>query len=157
MPADQSDPVLTAEGRAMLAERAERLRREVLPELRVLLPDPNRDPTVDADYHRALIELDRIEATLASARHVESTPGDPTTVLLGDLVTVEVAPGEQEQFLVVDPTEAPLDEQRISAQSPLARAILGRSVGEEVEVRSPRGSYRVKILAADRPATAQPA
>jgi transcription elongation GreA/GreB family factor len=71
-------------------------------------------------------------------------------VELGDEVTVEFDAGETERFLLVDPVEAPLDQLRISVESPLARALLGRPVGEEVEVRAPGGRYRCRILATRR-------
>jgi hypothetical protein len=64
--------------------------------------------------------------------------------------TVEFDAGETERFLLVDPVEAPLDQVRISAESPLARALLGRPVGEQVEVKAPGGRYRCRILATRR-------
>jgi hypothetical protein len=58
--------------------------------------------------------------------------------------------GETERFLLVDPVEAPLDQVRISAESPPARALLGRPVGEQVEVKALSGRYRCRILATRR-------
>jgi Transcription elongation factor, GreA/GreB, C-term len=63
---------------------------------------------------------------------------------------VEIAGGSPERFLIVHPVEAPLDDTRISAHSPLARALLGRRIGDDVEVHAPGGAYRCRILAAER-------
>jgi transcription elongation factor GreA len=71
-------------------------------------------------------------------------------VELGDEVTVEFTAGETERFLLTDPVEAPLDQLRISVESPLAQALLGRRVGEQVEVQAPAGPYRCRILATRR-------
>jgi hypothetical protein len=56
-----------------------------------------------------------------------------------------------ERFRLVHPLEAFLDDERISAESPLARALLGRAIGETVSVEAPAGRYRVRILATHRP------
>jgi transcription elongation GreA/GreB family factor len=61
-----------------------------------------------------------------------------------------VAPRHPERFLVVHRLEAPLDSVRISASSPLARAVLGRRAGDLVDVASPAGRYRARILAVER-------
>ena len=53
-------------------------------------------------------------------------------------------------WTIVGSTEANLAQGRLSAQSPVATALLGRAVGESVQVRTPRGvrSYRVQRLIA---------
>ena len=60
------------------------------------------------------------------------------------------------RYLVVDPIEAPLDDVRISVESPLAQALIGRRVGEQVEVDAPAGRYRCRILTTGRYQTAAP-
>ena len=64
-----------------------------------------------------------------------------TRVQLVDVVTVGL-PGTQQQFLFVHPLEAALDSVRISASSPLGRAVLGRRAGDLVDVASPAGRVR---------------
>ena len=143
---DASPLILTREGRRLLAERAQRLR--------AALGDPERDGHGDTEDERAA-ELRRLSWLVEHAADAEDLPDDPEVVELGETVTVQVAGGAPEQFLIVHPVEAPLDTTRISARSPLARALLGRRVGDEVEVDAPSGSYRCRILAAER--TPQPA
>ena len=156
LPADPRDigdagtVILTRQGRRLLAERARQLRARVLPELRAALDDRERDGRVDADYGRALDELRRLSWLVRHAARAEDLPDDPQRVELGELVTVRVEGGPPERFLIVHPVEAPLDDLRISADSPLARALLGRRVGERVTVPAPAGTYRCQILAAER-------
>jgi transcription elongation GreA/GreB family factor len=144
--------VLTRQGRRLLAERAHQLRARVLPELRAAVDDRRRDGRADADYQRAVKELRPLSWLVEHAAHAEDLPDDPALVELGETVTVQVGGGAPERFLIVHPVEAPLDEERISADSPLARALLGRRIGDEVEVAAPAGAYRCRILAAERTA-----
>ena len=144
-------PVLTMQGRQRLTERLDRLRREVLPEMLEAFSDRRRDGETVLEYERVLAEVSRLELLLASAEALENRPDDPAVVELGDLVTLELDSGEIERFLVVDPAEAALDDLRISAESPLARALMDRRVGDVVEVHGPGGSYRCRVLGATRP------
>jgi transcription elongation factor GreA len=144
-------PVLTADGRAQLGARAARLRDTVLPELRDALADSKRDGEVVLEYERALLELRRLDALLASAVALEDRPHDPSIVELGDLVVLELDDGSIERFRLVDPVEAALDDVRISVASPLAQALLGRRVGDVVDVTAPGSSYCCRVLGAIRP------
>lgn len=146
---DPSDVILTQQGRRLLAERAHRLRTHVLPELRAALGDRERDGC-GADYERTVEELRRLSWLVGHAADAEDLPDDPEVVELGETVAVEMAGGGPERFLIVHPVEALLDDTRISAHSPLARALAGRRIGDEVEVHAPEGTYRCRILAADR-------
>ena len=53
---------------------------------------------------------------------------------------------ETEEYSRVGSTEADPFENRISNESPIAKAILGKKAGETVSVESPNGSYNVKIV-----------
>jgi transcription elongation GreA/GreB family factor len=135
-------PTLTREGRRRLAERAHRLRAD--------LDDREREGRADADHGLAIVQLRRLSWLVDHATIAEDLPDDPDVVELGKAVTVRDGQGAVERFLIVHPVEAPLDEFRISARSPLAQA-LGHRAGEEVEVAAPTGRYRWRILAVERP------
>ncbi len=124
--------MLTSQGRRLLSERADVLRVEVLPQLRAALEDPERDGRIDAEFDRAVEQLRRLTWVVDHAAIVEDLVGEPAVVELGTVVTVGVGQGDLERFLIVHPIEAPLDDLRISARSPLAQALLGHRVGEEV-------------------------
>jgi transcription elongation factor GreA len=149
---DRVAPVLlTREGRQLLSERARVLRAEVLPQLRAALDDPERDGRIDAEFERAVKELRRLTWAVDHAAIADDLVGEPAMVELGTVVTVRVGQGVLERFLVVHPIEAPLDDLRISVRSPLAQALLGHQVGEEVEVAAPSGPYRCQIVAVEGP------
>jgi transcription elongation factor GreB len=133
-------PVLTPDGQRWLLERAAWLAAE-----------PDQAGWGDDTYARGAAELARLNEILAQAITTEELPPEqPGVVELGDEVLVEFAADETERFLLVDPVEAPLDQVRISVESPLARAVLGRRVGEQVEVEAPAGRYHCRILATGR-------
>ena len=132
-------PVLTPDGQRWLLERAAWLAAE--PEGRV----------GRRRLRARAAELARLNEILAQAITTEELPPEqPGVVELGDEVLVEFAADETERFLLVDPVEAPLDQLRISVESPLAQAVLGRRVGEQVEVQAPAGRYQCRILATRR-------
>jgi len=139
-------PLLTEEGRNRLAERLRRLRDETLPELTAALDQSAQDPAVQADLDLASREVGRLAHLLKSAGSITEIPEDPDVVQLGDWVTVRTDEGETNRYLIVHPAEAAVDRQRISADSPLAVAALGRRVGDLVEIDAPGGRYRCRIV-----------
>ena len=148
-PESEAAVVLTPDGHQWLLARAAWLAAE-----------PDQAGWGDGGYARGPAELARLNEILALAITTEELPPELRGVVeLGDEVLVEFAADEVERFLLVDPVEAPLDDVRISVQSPLARAVLGRRVGEQVEVYAPAGRYRCRILATGRyrPGVASPA
>ena len=137
---DHTAVVLTPEGKQWLLARAAWLASE-----------PHQTGWGDDDQARVTAELAYLDSILGQAITTEDLPPEqPGVVELGDEVTVEFDAGETERFLLVDPVEAPLDQVRISVESPLARALLGRPVGEQIEVQAPGGRYRCRILATRR-------
>jgi transcription elongation factor GreA len=142
---------LTRHARRALEAKARRLRDRVIPELAALLAEPGHDSRLDDDYYRATRELGELSSLLARAEPVEALPDDPRRVELGEAVTVRLDDGTLERHLVVHPAEVTLGGRRVSAASPLGVALLGRRVGEEVDVHAPGGAYRCTILSTDRP------
>jgi len=139
-PESEAAVVLTPDGQQWLLARAAWLASK-----------PDQAGWDDEGYARGAAELARLHGILGQAITTEELPPEqPGVVELGDEVTVEFAASETERFLLVDPVEAPLDQLRISVESPLARALLGRRVGDQVEVRAPGGRYCCRILATRR-------
>ena len=152
-PASSTAPILTREGKAMLEARMERLRSVVMPELVLAMRDPERDGRHDHEYARVAVEHHRLMETLADARIAEDVAhesDDEDAVRLGDEVELRFSDGGVERCLIVHPVEAPLDERRISAESPLGEAMVGAKPGAEVEVRAPGHPYRCRLLRWDR-------
>jgi transcription elongation GreA/GreB family factor len=151
-PEPEAAVVLTPDGHRRLAARAAWLATERIPRLAHNLDSPDRDGWAGGEYGRAVTELARLTSILGQAITTgELPPERPGGVVeLGDEVMVEFDAAETERFLLVDPVEAPVDDVRISVESPLAQALLGRRVGEQVEVEAPAGRYRCRIVATGR-------
>lgn len=143
---------LTRHARRALEARARNLRDCVIPELAGLLEEPDHDTRLDDDYYRATRQLAELSALLDRAEPVEVLPDDPLRVELGEAVTVRLEDGTLERYVVVHPAEVTLGGLRVSAGSPLGAALLGRSIGEDVEVHAPGGTYGCKIVSVGAPA-----
>jgi transcription elongation factor GreA len=70
---------------------------------------------------------------------------DSSTVRVGSLVRVRDRDGEEE-YTIVGGDEADAVMRRISTESPMGMALLGRAAGEQVKVRTPGGPRSVVIL-----------
>lgn len=98
----------------------------------------------DAKERQAFIEgrIAEIENILKNAVEIEKAKGDKVEV--GSTVRVELEEGEQE-FQIVGSTEADPETGKISNESPIGRALLGKKPGEAVEVEVPAGVIVYKI------------
>jgi transcription elongation factor GreA len=67
-------------------------------------------------------------------------------VNIGNTVTIQEVGYPEETYFVVGPNEANPQKGRISHLSPIGKAIIGRSSGEEVAVETPDGEITFKIL-----------
>jgi transcription elongation factor GreA len=87
-----------------------------------------------------------IESQLREA--VVVTTHDSTQVSLGSKVTVVDADGVEEDYVIVGSPEARPTEGRISNESPVGRALIGKKVGDRVSVKVPAGAldYTVKAI-----------
>lgn len=145
-------PSVTLEGKEMLQERIIDLRDRRLAELVPLMVEHERDERIVAQYEDLLAEIADWEAFLAEAVVIAPRQEDsPAVVSLGDRVLISEPGGEQEWVRVVDPKEAFLDDERISATSPLGRALLGAKARSSITVEAPAGTWRCRVLRIDEP------
>ena len=151
-----SDKVpMLAEGHRTLTEEVKRLRLE-RPEIIDSIEEARAhgDLSENAEYHAAKERQGQVEATIADLedRLSRALVIDPTT-LSGDKVvfgaTVTLINEEEKKIVyqLVGQTEADAKVGRISYNSPLGRALIGRVVGDEVEVTTPSGERYYKIKA----------
>ena len=111
------------------------------------------DLSENADYSAAKEEQGMIEAKIRDfdAKLSLAEVIDPTTlsgdrVQFGATVTIEDgASGERSTYTIVGEHEADIKKRRISLSAPVARALLGKRVGEEVEVQTPKGKREVEV------------
>lgn len=146
MTSSSEPPLLTEEGRKQLAERARRLEEETIPSLVAALDDEDDEMTPRLEYDLAMRELEQLKYVLETAGNVYDIPEDPDVVQIGDRVTIRTEDGEVVRHLIVHPAEAGLDTIRISSESPLAAAVLGHRVKDEVTVDAPSGPYQATIV-----------
>lgn len=145
-----STPRLTSDGFRQLSERAAEIREQRLPEMRPLMVETERDERVVAEFERLLKEADELDALLGAAEVIEIDPADDDgRVQLGMRVKLTMADGSEDWVRPVHPDEAYLDDERISALSPLAIAIVGARPGNTVWVDAPTGAWSCKVLATD--------
>lgn len=111
------------------------------------------DLSENADYSAAKEEQGMIEARireystkLALAEVIEPTTLSGERVKFGATVTISDEDGEEKTYTIVGDDEADLKLGRISISSPVARALIGRSVGDEVVVQSPKGRREVEVI-----------
>ena len=98
----------------------------------------------DAKARQVFIEgrIAEIENILKHAKVIEKSNGD--VVGVGSTVHVEVE-NDQHVYQIVGSTEANPEEGKISDESPIGKALIGKKVGEHAEVNIPAGSITYKI------------
>ncbi len=125
---------------------------------RILAARELGDLSENADYHiakedQAHLEtrIKRLRARRRDALVVEADDAEDGAFGFGRTAEVlDVESGEVYTWTIVGATEAELAQGKLSVQSPVGKALLGRGAGESVEVQTPRGgrSYRVQRLLA---------
>jgi transcription elongation factor GreA len=124
------------------AEVAERIRRAK--EFTDTVDNAEYD---DAKAEQAFIEgrIQELDYELANAQIIDDHPaGD--FVKLGSKVTVTDSDGEKEVFTIVGSAEADPQHGYISNESPVGRALMGKRIGEQVDVVAPGGSFKMKVV-----------
>ncbi len=151
-----SDPLfLTAEGAERMRKELARLigpeREAIAKRLRAAVQQG--DLSENADYHKAKEDqaflegrIQELEYLLKNATIVEEHSGGRETVEVGAQVTVVEEGNEPEVFYMVGAKEADPRSGRISNESPVGRALMGCRVGDVVEVDTPGGKLKLKIL-----------
>ena len=145
---------VTEEGLEEIKKELEELKLVKRPEVISALKDARAqgDLSENAEYDAARTEqavvesrIKELEVMLERAVVIEKVNTD--VVSIGTKVTIEYVDDEdQEEYSIVGSTEADPFENKISNESPIAKAILGKKAGETVSVESPNGSYDVKII-----------
>jgi transcription elongation factor GreB len=104
----------------------------------------------DTNAQQKLAEIDRdlryFVARLESVQLVTPEQQPQHTVLFGAKVTVADEDGEQQQFQIVGEDEADIAQHKVSYVSPLAKALLGRKVGDSSTWQRPAGPLQLDIL-----------
>ena len=103
----------------------------------------------EAKNEQAKIEarIVEIEAMLKNVEIIEAVKGKAKTVVIGVKVKVlDCEFGDESEYRVVGSTEADPREGKISDESPVGKALLGKKIGDEVIVEAPGGEFKLKIV-----------
>jgi len=146
---------LTREGLKRLQEELEYLktvkRQEVADRLHAAMDEGDIDENAEYDEaknEQAFVEgrILTLETMLKNYVLIEDHARDSEEVSLGSTVTVVEGDNPQEKYHIVGAAEADPTRGRISNESPLGRALLGRRVGDTVQVSAPAGLLTFRIL-----------
>jgi transcription elongation factor GreA len=146
---------LTIEGekrlRAELAELKGSAREEMARRLRSAIE--MGDLSENADYIKAKEDqgflegrIQELEYILSKATIIEDNNGSHEVVDVGATVTVQEEDYPPEVYYVVGTTEADPQNGKISNESPIGTALMGKKAGETVTVETPAGTLNLKIL-----------
>jgi transcription elongation factor GreA len=156
LPDGEKETILTQEGLRKLEEELEHLkgtRRKEIAE-RIKQAKEFGDIAENAEYddaknEQAFVEgrILQIEQMLRSARVINNNSGNSDTVAVGSTVRVkDVAGGDELIYTIVGSAEADPLQDRISNESPVGQALIGRKRGETVTIRVPAGTLKYTIL-----------
>jgi len=150
------DVVLTPEGYTKLKEEIDYLKTAKRAEVAERIKHAREFGDIsenseydDAKNEQAMVEhrIATLEDRLASARVIEADEVTTDVVSIGVKVRLkDVDANVTVEYTIVGSAEANPAEQKLSNESPVGKAILGRKKGEVVEVAAPRGTLKFKIM-----------
>ncbi|KIO61147.1 MULTISPECIES: transcription elongation factor GreA [Bacillaceae] len=148
---------MTKEGKEKIEQELEYLktvkRKEVVERIKIArdFGDLSENSEYDsAKDEQAFVEgrIALLETMIRNAVIIEGDEANSDTVTLGKSVTfIELPDGEEETYTIVGSAEADPFEGRISNDSPIAKSLIGKKIGDEVTVQTPGGEMYVKIVA----------
>ena len=147
---------MTVEGAAALRSELKHRKYELRPEISraIATAREHGDLRENAEYHAAKEQqgfnegrIEDIESKLANAQVIDITRIQPAgKVVFGATVTL-LGPGvsDRTRYKIVGEDEADLKQGKISVMSPIARALIAKSVGDEVVVTTPSGDVEYEV------------
>jgi transcription elongation factor GreA len=154
MTTPDQDQAITREGLAALEAEIAELEGPVRGELarKINAARSEGDLSENAEYHALKNEQAHLETKIARLRQrrqvavvVEVDSGAGVVAFGGTVRVTDLDAGREQTFTIVGPTEADPKSGRLSAESPVAKALLGAAPGDEVEVETPRGTRRWRV------------
>jgi transcription elongation factor GreA len=150
---------MTRTGYARLKEELERLKRVERPAITRAIAEARAhgDLSENAEYHAARekqafteARINELEAKVGTAEVIDPpTSGDRIT--FGSTVRLEDEDGKATTYQIVGSDETDASRGRISIMAPLARTLIGKTVGDSVVAQLPGGKKRFEILEANFP------
>lgn len=154
-PQNPSSPYITPQGAITLRKELQYLWTVKRPEVTQAVSEAaaQGDRSENAEYiygKKQLREIDKriryLQKRLDVLKVIEHLPADKAKVFFGAWVTLEDEQGEQKRFRIVGPDEFDHHADYISVDAPLAKALLGKQLGSDVEVTTPAGTFCYEIV-----------
>ncbi|WP_428262381.1 transcription elongation factor GreB [Haliangium sp.] len=154
-PRPKQSTYITPEGARVLREELEQLWNVERPRVTQEVADAaaQGDRSENAEYiygKRRLREIDRrvrfLRKRLEALTVVSEPPSDPQRVFFGAWVTLEDEDGHEVEYRIVGPDEFDVKAGKISMDSPVGRALMGKRVDDEVLIRRPKGDMECVIV-----------
>nr|WP_298137959.1 transcription elongation factor GreB [uncultured Pseudomonas sp.] len=155
-PRSAGTPLITPEGEARLRAEFHELwhvrRPQVTQAVSEAAAQGDRSENAEYTYGKKMLrEIDSrvrfLSKRLENLKVVSARPSDPDKVYFGAWVTLEDDDGETSRYRIVGPDELDLKLNLISIDSPLARALVGKSLDAEVRVPAPGGEKTWYLIA----------
>src|SRR5690606_19598283 len=156
MMAEEKEYYMTKERKEKLEKELEYLKTEKRKEVveRIKIARSFGDLSENSEYDAAKDEQAFVESRIAqlekmirNAVIIEDSNDDPNVVTIGKKVKfIELPDGEEETYMIVGSAESDPLAGKISNDSPLAKSLLGKRIGDEVVVQTPGGELNVKII-----------
>ena len=153
-PRASGSPYITPEGEAALRAELHALWKVERPEVTkaVSAAAANGDRSENGDYiygKKRLREIDSrvrfLRKRLDALTVVREPLGERNKIWFGAWVTIEDETGEEQRWRIVGPDEFEVSEGKISCDSPLGRALLGKPIDAEVAIQTPEGLTRWSV------------
>ncbi len=150
----KKSPYITREGYEALREESARLwkkRRRVVKILAAAAAEGDRSENAEYIYRKKqLREMDRriryLQKRIPELKSVETPPQDTGRIFFGAWATLEDENGEEVTYRIVGTDEFVPQKNWISIDSPMAQALLGKSLDEEIRVETPSGRKQLLVL-----------
>ena len=153
-PQPKKSPYITADGYETLQQELNGLwvrRKEVTKALSAAAAEGDRSENAEYIYRKKeLAGIDRriryLQKRLPVLTVVREAPSNPEQVFFGAWVTLEDDDGREITYRIVGPDEFDPEKGWISMDSPMAHALMKRSLDDEVTVQTPSGEHRYFIV-----------
>jgi transcription elongation factor GreA len=155
-----SDLYITREGERKLHEELKHLKEVKRPIIIQAIANARRmgDLAENAEYHAAKEEqfivesrIHHLEVTIRNAKILDNLHISEEKAYIGAQVEVEdLDTGVSLSYILVNEVEADFSKRKISTISPIGKGLLGKAVGEIVEITIPKGVLRYKIIKISR-------
>ncbi|MBR4927653.1 MAG: transcription elongation factor GreA [Alphaproteobacteria bacterium] len=147
---------MTAQGHMALNEELKRLKYIERPRIVAAIEEArgHGDLSENAEYHSAREQqsfnegrIQELESALSHAQVIDPTKLSGEKVLFGATVSLcDDDTGDEKRYQIVGQYEADLEQGKISLLSPIAKALIGKQIGDIVDVKTPKGEKSYEIL-----------